>query len=80
MRSDATFIAVEVDDAAAADPDAARKLTDACPVDIFGQAGDGSLQIVEGNLDECVLCKLCIDAAGDAVKVIKLYDAEALLA
>ena len=80
MRSDATFIAVEVDDDAASDADVAAKLTEACPVDIFDQADDGSLMIVEDNLDECVLCRLCIDATGDAVKVIKLYDAEALLA
>jgi ferredoxin-like protein FixX len=80
MRKDATFIAVEVDDSAAADAAVAQKLTEACPVDIFAQEPDGSLQIVEGNLDECVLCRLCIDAAGDAVKVLKLYDAGALLA
>ncbi len=79
MRSDGTFIAVEVEDSAAADATLAQKLTDACPVDIFAVDQGGSLQIVEGNLDECVLCRLCIDAAGDAVKVIKLYDAGALL-
>ncbi len=79
MRSDGTFIAVEVQDAAVADASIAQRLTDACPVDIFAQDQSGSLQIVEGNLDECVLCRLCIDAAGDAVKVIKLYDAGALL-
>jgi len=80
MRSDAIFIGVEVDDAAAADPAIAAKVTEACPVDIFAQADDGSLQIVEGNLDECVLCQLCMNAAPGAVKVIKLYDSEALLA
>jgi ferredoxin-like protein FixX len=79
MRRDGTFIAVEVQDSAAADAELAQKLTDACPVDIFAQDQNGSLQIVEANLDECVLCRLCIDAAGDAVKVIKLYDAGALL-
>jgi ferredoxin-like protein FixX len=79
MRRDGTFIAVQVKDSAAADPALAQKLTDACPVDIFAQDQSGSLQIVEANLDECVLCRLCIDAAGDAVKVIKLYDAGALL-
>jgi ferredoxin-like protein FixX len=79
MRRDGTFIAVEVQDAAVADAALAQRLADACPVDIFAQDQSGSLQIVEGNLDECVLCRLCIDAAGDAVKVIKLYDAGALL-
>jgi ferredoxin-like protein FixX len=81
MRKDGTFIAVEVDDQAAADSELARRLSEACPVDIFAQNDDGSLEIVERNLDECVLCRLCLDAAGsgDAVKVIKLYDDGALL-
>jgi ferredoxin-like protein FixX len=75
MRADATFIAVEVDDAIAADPAVAAKLTEVCPVDIFGQADGGALEIHEHNLDECVLCRLCLDATQPGqVKVIKLYD------
>ncbi len=81
MRNDGLFIAVEVDDAAAADVELSKKLTEACPVDIYAQNDDGSLDIVEQNLDECVLCRLCLDAAPDgAVKVIKLYDNGAVLA
>ena len=81
MRRDGTFIAVEVGDAAAADAELARRLTEACPVDIYAQREDGTLEIVERNLDECVLCRLCLDASPDgAVKVIKLYDAGAVLA
>ena len=81
MRSDGIFIAVEVDDRAAADAALAAKLTEACPVDIFAQANDGgALEIVQQNLDECVLCRLCLDAAPDgAVRVIKLYDEGAVL-
>lgn len=80
MREDAIFIGVEIDDAVAADTALAAKLTEVCPVDIFDQAADGTLEIVEDNLDECVLCGLCLDAAPEgAVKVIKLYDNEALL-
>jgi NAD-dependent dihydropyrimidine dehydrogenase PreA subunit len=80
MRADALFIAVEVDDALAADVELAAKLTEVCPVDIFGQQDDGTLRIVEENLDECVLCGLCLDAAPEGVvKVIKLYDDGALL-
>jgi ferredoxin-like protein FixX len=83
VRADGTFIAVEVDDAVAGDAELARKLADACPVDIF-VAGDGGVQIAESNVDECVLCRLCLDAAGGAgadapVKIIKLYDDGALL-
>lgn len=81
MRKDALFIAVEVDDTAAADAELARKLTEACPVDIYAQREDGTLEIVEQNLDECVLCRLCLDASPDgAVKIIKLYDGGAVLA
>jgi len=75
------FIAVEVDDAAAADAALAKRLTEACPVDIYAQTGDGTLELVERNLDECVLCRLCLDASPDGVvKVIKLYDNGAVLA
>ena len=81
MKQEALFIAVEVDDTAAADSELARKLTEACPVDIYAQNDDGSLALVEQNLDECVLCRLCLDAAPDGVvKVIKLYDNDAVLA
>jgi NAD-dependent dihydropyrimidine dehydrogenase PreA subunit len=81
VRKDALFIAVEVDDTAAADAELARKLTEACPVDIYAQREDGTLEIVEQNLDECVLCRLCLDASPDgAVKIIKLYDGGAVLA
>ena len=62
MRKDALFIAVDVDEEAAGDTELARRLTEACPVDIFAQKPDGSLEIVEQNLDECVLCRLCLDA------------------
>jgi NAD-dependent dihydropyrimidine dehydrogenase PreA subunit len=81
MRKDGLFIAVEVDDQAAADAELARRLTEACPVDIFAQQPDGSLEIVEQNLDECVLCRLCLDTAPEgAVKIVKLYDNDAVLA
>ena len=71
----ALFIDVEVDEKAAHDSDVARKLAEVCPVDIFAQAGDGSVKIVEENLDECVLCYLCVDATPEGtVRVIKLYE------
>ena len=74
------FIDVEVDREAAADPAVAAKLTEVCPVDIYAQGEDGGLRIVEENLDECVLCRLCIDAAPPGtVTVRKLYDDGAAL-
>jgi NAD-dependent dihydropyrimidine dehydrogenase PreA subunit len=81
VRKDGIFIAVEVDDRVTGDADLARRLTEACPVDIFAQGGDGRLEISEQNLDECVLCRLCLDASPDgAVRIIKLYDHGAVLA
>jgi ferredoxin-like protein FixX len=81
VRADGIFIAVEVSDEAASDAALAAKLSEACPVDIFAQADGGALEIVERNLDECVLCGLCLAAAPAAtVKIIKLYDGEAALA
>jgi NAD-dependent dihydropyrimidine dehydrogenase PreA subunit len=69
------FIDVIVDAAVAADPALAKKLTDVCPVNIFAQEKDGRLRIVEGNLDECTLCDLCLQAApAGSVRVVKLYD------
>jgi NAD-dependent dihydropyrimidine dehydrogenase PreA subunit len=71
----ALFIDVEVDEKVTHDSDVARKLAEVCPVDIFAQAGDGSVEIVEENLDECVLCYLCVDATPEGtVRVIKLYE------
>ena len=79
MRRDGTFIGVEVDDSVAGDAELAQTLAEACPVDIYARAETG-VEIVDENLDECVLCGLCLDASPpDAVKVIKLYDGETLL-
>jgi len=80
MRVDGTFIGIEVDDAIVGDAAVAAKLREVCPVDIYGDT-DGTVQIIAGNVDECVLCRLCIDATSpEQVKVLKLYDNEASLA
>ena len=72
---DAVFIAVEVDYSVANDTALASKLEEVCPVDIFATRDDRTLEIVDENLDECVLCELCIDAAPQGtVRVKKLYD------
>jgi ferredoxin-like protein FixX len=70
-----TFIDVQVDAAAARDPAIAKKLVEVCPVNIFASREDGSLRIVEENLDECVLCDLCVAAAPQGtVRIVKLYE------
>jgi NAD-dependent dihydropyrimidine dehydrogenase PreA subunit len=77
--STALFINVEVDPAVASDTELAKKLEEVCPVDIF-KAGQDGVEIVEENLDECVLCELCLNASPPGtVKVIKRYDDNALL-
>jgi NAD-dependent dihydropyrimidine dehydrogenase PreA subunit len=68
------FIDVEVDAAVAGDAELARKLEEVCPVDIF-EATDSGVKVAEANLDECVLCDLCVDAApAGSVRVVKLYE------
>ena len=72
------FIDVEVDESIRDDAQIAQKLEDACPVDIYANDG-GHVKVVEDNLDECVLCELCVHAApAGTVKVLKLYDGTAL--
>ena len=59
-----TFIDVEVSGEVANDTALATKLEEVCPVDIFDvNESDGSLAIARQNLDECVLCNLCVEAA-----------------
>ncbi len=75
----ALFIDVEVDANIAKDADIAAKLVEVCPVNIFAKT-NGDLQIVEDNLDECVLCELCLNAApAGKVKVKKLYGPKQVL-
>jgi NAD-dependent dihydropyrimidine dehydrogenase PreA subunit len=85
LNTDGTFIDVELSEAARNDAELAKKLEEACPVDIYAARGGGAeggarTEIVRENLDECVLCKLCLDASPPgAVRVIKLYDGGAEL-
>ena len=72
---DAIFIGIEVDEAVANDKEIAAKLEEVCPVDIYAVGDDGTARIVDENVDECVLCELCLDASPDGtVRVKKLYD------
>lgn len=69
------FIGVEVAPHVAADRELAAKLVEVCPVDIFAQHADGTLQVVDANLDECVLCGLCGHAApAGTVAIIRRYE------
>ena len=67
------FIDVELTDDARDDTELAKKLAEVCPVDIYAEA-DGKVDVVEENLDECVLCRLCLEASPPGtVHVRKLY-------
>jgi NAD-dependent dihydropyrimidine dehydrogenase PreA subunit len=68
------FIDVQVDASVAKDEALAKKLEEVCAVDIFARDDDGGLRVVEENLDECVLCDLCLEVAPGKVKVVKLYE------
>jgi NAD-dependent dihydropyrimidine dehydrogenase PreA subunit len=68
------FIRVDVDEQVRGDAELAAKLEEVCPVDIYANA-DGKVEVVERNLDECILCNLCVEAAPPGgVVVKKLYD------
>ena len=71
----ALFIDVKVEPKVARDPALVKKLVEACPVDIFAAKDDGSLALVEANLDECTLCDLCVQAAPPGtVTIVKRYE------
>ena len=56
-----------------------REMTPLGPGDFYA-VEVGHTGLVEENLDECVLCGLCLDAAPNgAVRVLKLYDEGAAL-
>ncbi len=79
MTAPAMFITVDLTPEVQSDAEMAKKLTEVCPVNIFATAPDGSATIVEQNLDECVLCDLCVQAAPPGgVRVHKLYDGTVL--
>jgi NAD-dependent dihydropyrimidine dehydrogenase PreA subunit len=78
MRQDAIFIGIEVADDVADDAAVAARLRETCPVDIYADAG-GRVEIVERNIDECILCDMCVAVAPPgAVAVHRLYDPEAV--
>ena len=73
------FIDVEVSDEVRGDVELAKKLQEACPVDIYATS-DAGVEVVEKNLDECILCGLCVEAAPPGgVRVLKLYEDGATL-
>ncbi|MCB0858314.1 MAG: hypothetical protein KDB57_09405, partial [Solirubrobacterales bacterium] len=65
---------IELDEPAASDPELAKKLEEVCTVGIF-KATENGTEIVAGQLDECVLCYLCTEAAPEgSLRIIKKYE------
>ena len=72
------FIDVEVDESVAERPRARREARGGLPGRHLRRRGRHG-RIVEENLDECVLCDLCVEAAPEGtVRVMKLYDGSEL--
>ena len=68
------FIDVAIDSEVAGDTALAEKLAEVCPVGIFA-AGENGVRVVEEELDECVLCDLCVEAAPKGkLRIVKLYE------
>ncbi len=72
----AMFIRVDVDqEAVRKAPGLAQRLVEMCPVKIFAPGdAEGTVAIVEENLDECTLCDLCVQACPEGIRVVKLYE------
>ncbi len=71
----AFFIAVSIDEAACASEPACRECVQSCPVDILERdRGDRPAIVIDANVDECILCDLCVVRCPvEAVTVTKLY-------
>lgn len=72
----AMFIRIDVkQDVVQKTPGLAKKLVEVCPVNIFAEGKpEGTVEVVEGNVDECTLCDMCLKASPDGVRVVKLYE------
>ena len=74
MSSTNEFISVSVDMAACVGTANCGGCVRVCPVSIFQTSGDKPA-VVEKNLDECILCELCLQSCEpDAITIRKLYD------
>jgi NAD-dependent dihydropyrimidine dehydrogenase PreA subunit len=72
------FIGITLDPAPF-DPEQARRLASACPVDIFAVEA-GRPVVRPDEVDECTLCELCLDLAPPGAIVIqKLYKDQQLV-
>jgi NAD-dependent dihydropyrimidine dehydrogenase PreA subunit len=74
MSSTSEFISVRVDMTTCVGIAQCGGCVRVCPVSIFQKNGDRPV-LVEKNLDECILCELCLQSCGPgAITIRKLYD------
>ena len=74
MSSASEFICVDVSMTACVGISQCGGCVRVCPVSIFQKNGD-TPAVVEKNLDECILCELCLQACKpNAIAIRKLYD------
>lgn len=71
------FIQVTIEEAACASQPGCRECVQSCPVDILErEAGERVARVIDENVDECILCDLCVVRCPvEAVTVTKLYAA-----
>ncbi len=71
----ALFIEVSIDEAACASRPDCRECVQSCPVDILErEPGERVARVIDENVDECILCDLCVVRCPvEAVTVTKLY-------
>ncbi len=71
------FIEVTIEEAACASQPECRECVLSCPVDILErEAGERVARVIDENVDECILCDLCVVRCPvEAVTVTKLYAA-----
>ncbi len=69
------FIEVTIDEDACASRPECRECVQSCPVDILErEPGERVALVIDENVDECILCDLCVVRCPvEAVTVTKLY-------
>ena len=72
------FIQISVDEKQFS-PEMSQQIVRVCPVDIFEMEGK-RLAIKPEQEDECILCRLCLEAApAGALTILKTYTGEKLV-
>ena len=71
------FIQIDVDDAALS-PSQKEQIARVCPVEIF-KVEAGHLTVRPEQVDECILCELCLEAPAGAITIRRTYSPKTLV-